>query len=41
MAVFQPHLYSRTKDFADEFAEALALFDALILLDIYPAENCP
>ena len=41
MAVFQPHLYSRTKDFADEFAEALALFDALILLDIYPARELP
>ena len=41
MAVFQPHLYSRTKDFVDEFAEALALFDALILLDIYPARELP
>lgn len=41
MAVFQPHLYSRTKDFADEFAETLALFDALILLDIYPARELP
>ena len=35
--VFQPHLYSRTRDFIDEFAKALSLLDELILLDIYPA----
>ncbi len=39
--VFQPHLYSRTKDFADEFAESLSLLDELILLDIYPARELP
>jgi len=37
--VFQPHLYSRTRDFADEFAESLSLLDELILLDIYPARE--
>ena len=40
-AVFQPHLYTRTRDFADEFAEALSLADRLILLDIYPAREEP
>ena len=39
--VFQPHLYSRTRDFADEFAEALSQLDELILLDIYPAREKP
>ena len=39
--VFQPHLYSRTRDFMDEFAEILALADELILLDIYPARELP
>jgi len=39
--VFQPHLYSRTRDFMDEFAEVLALADRLILLDIYPARELP
>lgn len=39
--VFQPHLYSRTKDFAAEFAESLSLLDELILLDIYPAREKP
>lgn len=39
--VFQPHLYSRTKDFADEFAKSLSLLDELILLDIYPAREKP
>ena len=39
--VFQPHLYTRTKDFADEFASALSLLDRLILLDIYPAREEP
>ena len=40
-AVFQPHLYTRTRDFADEFAEALSQVDKLILLDIYPAREEP
>ena len=40
-AVFQPHLYTRTRDFADEFAEALSNVDKLILLDIYPAREEP
>jgi UDP-N-acetylmuramate--alanine ligase len=39
--IFQPHLYSRTRDFAGEFAEALSLLDQLILLDIYPARETP
>ncbi len=39
--VFQPHLYSRTKDFALEFAESLNLLDEVILLDIYPAREEP
>src|SRR5690606_5418342 len=41
LVVFQPHLYSRTRDFASEFAEALAQFDEIILLDIYPAREEP
>ena len=41
LGVFQPHLYSRTKDFADDFAASLARFDELILLDIYPARELP
>lgn len=40
-AVFQPHLYSRTRDFAKEFAESLSLLDDVILLDIYPAREEP
>ena len=40
-AVFQPHLYTRTRDFADQFAEALSKVDKLILLDIYPARELP
>ncbi len=40
-AVFQPHLYSRTRDFADEFAESLSLLEEVILLDIYPAREEP
>lgn len=40
-AVFQPHLYTRTRDFADEFATALSQVDKLILLDIYPAREEP
>src|SRR5690606_32185915 len=41
LAVFQPHLFSRTKDFADNFAESLSRFDEVILLDIYPARELP
>jgi UDP-N-acetylmuramate--alanine ligase len=41
LAVFQPHLFSRTRDFAEDFAESLALFDELLLLDIYPARELP
>jgi UDP-N-acetylmuramate--alanine ligase len=40
-AIFQPHLYTRTRDFADEFAQALSQVDKLILLDIYPAREEP
>lgn len=40
-AVFQPHLYTRTRDFAPEFAQALSLADKVILLDIYPARELP
>jgi UDP-N-acetylmuramate--alanine ligase len=39
--VFQPHLYTRTRDLADEFAEALSKADELILLEIYPARELP
>lgn len=39
--VFQPHLYSRTRDFADGFAEALDMADELLMLDIYPARELP
>jgi len=39
--IFQPHLYSRTRDFASEFAASLSLLDELILLDIYPAREEP
>ncbi len=38
---FQPHLYSRTRDFAPDFADALSAADSLILLDIYPAREQP
>lgn len=41
LAVFQPHLFSRTKDFIDEFAESLSRFDEIILLEIYPARELP
>ncbi|MBP6302633.1 MAG: UDP-N-acetylmuramate--L-alanine ligase [Bacteroidia bacterium] len=40
-AVFQPHLFTRTRDFADGFAQSLSLADELILLDIYPARELP
>ena len=39
--IFQPHLYSRTKDFMNEFALALSQFDRVILLPIYPARELP
>jgi len=39
--IFQPHLYSRTRDFADEFAKSLEKLDHIILLDIYPARELP
>ena len=38
---FQPHLYSRTRDFAPEFAEALSMADEVVLADIYPAREEP
>ena len=41
LAVFQPHLFSRTRDFADDFAKSLSQFDAVLLLDIYPARELP
>jgi UDP-N-acetylmuramate--alanine ligase len=41
VAVFQPHLYSRTQDFAQDFANSLAKFDSILLLDIYPAREEP
>lgn len=40
-AVFQPHLFTRTRDFAEDFAKALSGVDKLILLDIYPAREEP
>lgn len=39
--VFQPHLFTRTRDFMDGFAESLSLADRVILLDIYPARELP
>lgn len=39
--IFQPHLYTRTRDFAPQFAEALSMADEVILLDIYPARELP
>lgn len=41
VAVFQPHLFSRTRDFLDGFATSLSQFDEVILLDIYPARELP
>ncbi|MFY8213113.1 MAG: UDP-N-acetylmuramate--L-alanine ligase [Flavobacterium sp.] len=41
LAVFQPHLFSRTQDFGAEFAKSLSQFDRVILLDIYPARELP
>lgn len=40
-AIFQPHLYTRTRDFYKEFADSLSLLDEVILLDIYPAREQP
>lgn len=40
-AVFQPHLYSRTRDFANDFADSLSRFDKVIITDIYPAREEP
>lgn len=40
-AIFQPHLFSRTKDLADGFAKALSAVDEVVLLDIYPARELP
>ena len=41
LGVFQPHLYSRTRDFYKEFAAALSYLDEVVLLDIYPARELP
>ena len=41
LAIFQPHLFSRTRDFIDEFSRELSKFDELLLLDIYPARELP
>ncbi len=41
LAVFQPHLFSRTRDFIDGFAKSLSAFDNIVLLDIYPARELP
>ena len=39
LAIFQPHLFSRTKDFADDFAKSLSQFDEILMLEIYPARE--
>lgn len=41
LAIFQPHLFSRTRDFVEGFAESLSQFDEILLLDIYPARELP
>ena len=41
LVIFQPHLFSRTKDFMNEFAKSLEKFDKIALLDIYPAREKP
>lgn len=41
LAIFQPHLFSRTKDFAEDFAKSLSQFDEVLLLEIYPARELP
>ena len=39
--IFQPHLYSRTRDFAQAFADSLSLLDRVVLLPVYPAREAP
>ena len=41
LAIFQPHLFSRTRDFAEDFADSLSKFDTVRLMDIYPARELP
>ncbi len=41
LAVFQPHLFSRTRDFVDDFAKSLSQFDEVYLMEIYPARELP
>ncbi|MDG1871882.1 MAG: UDP-N-acetylmuramate--L-alanine ligase [Flavobacterium sp.] len=41
LAIFQPHLFSRTRDFIEDFASSLSKFDEVLLLDIYPARELP
>ncbi len=41
LGIFQPHLFTRTRDFADGFGESLSMLDELIMLDIYPARELP
>ena len=41
LVAFQPHLFTRTRDFVEEFAESLSQFEAVLLLDIYPARETP
>ena len=41
VAIFQPHLFSRTRDFATDFASSLSQFDKILLMDIYPARELP
>ncbi|MFH4964895.1 UDP-N-acetylmuramate--L-alanine ligase [Gaetbulibacter sp. M235] len=41
LAIFQPHLFSRTRDFVDDFAKSLSQFDEIMLFDIYPARELP
>ena len=41
VVIFQPHLFSRTRDFVEDFAAALSKFDEILLLDIYPARELP
>ncbi|MEW5674936.1 UDP-N-acetylmuramate--L-alanine ligase [Flavobacterium enshiense] len=41
LAVFQPHLFSRTRDFVDDFAKSLSQFDEVFLMEIYPARELP
>ena len=41
LAIFQPHLFTRTRDFMDDFADSMSRFDEVVLLDIYPARELP